>query len=66
MNPRNVGRVEEADAIAEVTGPCGDTMEISLRRVDFKVVDTKLWTNGCNASIACGSVTTGLIKGTRI
>jgi nitrogen fixation NifU-like protein len=66
MNPQNVGRVEEADAIAKVTGPCGDTMEISLKIVDFKVVDAKFWTNGCGASIACGSVTTDLIKGTRI
>ena len=31
MNPRNVGRMKDANGYARVTGSCGDTMEISLR-----------------------------------
>lgn len=62
MNPRNVGRIKDADGYARVTGPCGDTMEISLRMKRGKVVDAKFWTDGCGTSIACGSVATELIK----
>jgi len=63
MNPQNVGRIKDADGYARVTGPCGDTMEISLRVRKRKVLDAKFWTDGCGTSIACGSVATGLIKG---
>lgn len=63
LTPRNVGRIEEAEAFARVTGPCGDTMEISLRIRAGKVVDAAFWTDGCGSSVACGSVTTELVKG---
>ena len=63
MRPRNVGRIEDADGFASVTGPCGDTMEISLRVRGERVVDAAFWTNGCGTSIACGSVVTELVKG---
>jgi nitrogen fixation NifU-like protein len=66
MNPRNVGRIEEATGIARITGPCGDTMEISLKIHKGEILDAKFWTDGCGASIACGSVTTELIKGRHI
>lgn len=66
MNPRNVGRVEEADGIARITGSCGDTVEISLKIKDCKIVDAKFLTDGCGASIACGSITTDLIRGLQV
>lgn len=66
MNPRNVGHLEEADGIARITGSCSDTMEISLKIKDCKIVDAKFWTDGCGASIACGSVTTDLIRGKQV
>ena len=66
MNPQNFGRVEEADGIARITGSCGDTMEISLKIKDCKIVDVKFWTDGCGVSIACGSVTTDLIRGKQV
>ena len=31
MNPRNMGRLKDADGWARYTGPCGDTMEMYLR-----------------------------------
>ena len=30
-DPRNIGRIEDPDSRASVTGPCGDTMEFTLR-----------------------------------
>jgi nitrogen fixation NifU-like protein len=36
MNPRNVGRLREPDGLAKITGPCGDTIEISQ---DFRWED---------------------------
>lgn len=63
MNPRNVGRIKDADGYARVTGSCGDTIEISLKMKKGKVVDAKFWTDGCGTSIACGGIATELIKG---
>lgn len=66
LNPRNVGHIKDAEAFGKVTGPCGDTMEISLRIRADKVVDAAFWTDGCGTSIACGSVTTELVKGNSV
>lgn len=66
MNPRNVGRMEEADGSARITGPCEDTMEIYLKIKGGKIVNAMFWTDGCGSSIACGSVATELIKGQSI
>ena len=62
MNPRNVGRTKNANGYARVTGPCGDTIEISLKIKIGKIVDAKFWTDGCGTSIACGSMVTELVK----
>ena len=66
MNPRNVGSIPNADGVARVTGPCGDTMEIWLKAKDGKLSDVAFWTDGCGSSIACGSVLTELISGRSI
>ena len=63
LRPRNVGRIKDAEGFARVTGPCGDTIEISLRIKAEKVVDAAFWTDGCGSSAACGSATTELVKG---
>ena len=62
-NPKNVGRIEDADCFGRVTGPCGDTMEIYMRVIDGKIEDCKFLTDGCGATIACGSVLTEMLKG---
>jgi len=66
MRPRNVGRIENADSFARITGPCGDTMEIYLKVDGERVADAKFWTDGCGTTIACGSVVTELVKGKTI
>jgi nitrogen fixation NifU-like protein len=66
MNLRNMGRLEKSDGLAKITGPCGDTMEISLKISCGRISDARFWTDGCGSSIACGSVITELIKGKSI
>ncbi len=65
-NPSNFGVIENPDALGEVKGPCGDTMKISLRIEDRKIRDACFWTDGCGATIACGSMLTKMIKGKTI
>ena len=61
--PSNFGMIENPDTLGEVKGPCGDTMKISLRIEDRKIRDACFWTDGCGATIACGSMLTKMIKG---
>ncbi len=63
QNPKNVGKMENADAHSSVLGPCGDTMEFWLRIKDKKVENATFWTDGCGSSIVCGSMTTELVIG---
>ena len=65
-NPSNFGVIENPDAFGEVKGPCEDTMKISLRIEDSKIRDARFWTDGCGATIACGSMLTKMIKGKTI
>ena len=67
MNPRNMGEIENADAIGEVGNPaCGDVMKLFLKIEDNIIVDVKFKTFGCGAAIASSSMTTELIKGKTI
>jgi len=63
LNPRNLGEVHAPDGFGRITGPCGDTMEISLKVRDGRVMNTSFWTDGCGPSIASGSMVTELAKG---
>ncbi len=62
-NPNNFGVIGNPDAFGEIKGPCGDTMKISLRIEDGKIINACFWTDGCGASIACGSMLTKMITG---
>jgi nitrogen fixation NifU-like protein len=67
MNPRNMGEIEDADAVGEVGNPsCGDVMKLYLKIEGDKIVDVKFKTFGCGAAIASSSVTTEMIKGKTI
>ena len=65
-NPRNVGSISDADGFAAITGPCGDTMEIWLSIINDKVEKITFWTDGCDTTIACGSIATELVKGKEV
>ena len=41
-------------------------MEISLKIENDEIMKVKFWTDGCGASIACGSVTTDLVRGKKV
>jgi nitrogen fixation NifU-like protein len=63
-NPRNVGELEEPDAVGTVGNPvCGDMMELSLKVEDHRIEDIKFRTFGCASAIATTSMLTELVKG---
>ena len=62
-DPRNLGRMREANGHACITGPCGDTMEIWVLVEAGRVDRATFMTDGCGPTIACGSMTTELATG---
>ncbi len=62
MEPKNIGDMEKADAYVAVLGSCGDSMELWLKVADGKITNATFLTDGCGATIACGSMMTELIK----
>ncbi len=62
-NPSNFGVLDDPDAVGKIKGPCGDTMKISLKIEKLKIKQAFFWTDGCGATIACGSILTKIIKG---
>ena len=66
-SPRNVGALENANAIGQVGNPkCGDVMKIYMRIENDTIVDVRFKTFGCGAAIATSSISTELIKGKTI
>lgn len=63
-NPRNVGKIDDADGIGEVgNARCGDIMKIYIKVADGIITDVKFNTFGCGSAIASSSMATELIKG---
>ena len=64
LNPRNVGVIEDADAVGEVgNARCGDIMKMYLKIENDVIEDVKFETFGCASAIASSSMATELIKG---
>ena len=64
QNPRNVGKLDDADGIGEVgNAKCGDIMRMYIKVKDGIITDCKLNTFGCGSAIATSSMATELIKG---
>ena len=66
LNPRNIGKMQNPDGHANITGVCGDTVEMYLAIKDGKIDDIKFMTDGCGATIACASYITRTVKGKSI
>jgi nitrogen fixation NifU-like protein len=66
-NPRNMGEISDADAVADVGNPaCGDMMRLYIKVEDGRIVDVKFKTFGCGAAIAASSMLTEIVKGKTI
>lgn len=64
LNPRNKGRLKDADAVGRVGNPvCGDVMHIYIKVKDNRIVDIGWETMGCAAAIATSSMLSELAKG---
>ena len=66
-NPRNVGKMDDADGVGEVgNAKCGDIMKIYIKVEDNIITDVKFNTFGCGSAIASSSMATEMIKGRSI
>lgn len=66
-NPRNVGLIEDADAVGEVgNSVCGDIIRLYIKVEDNIIKDVKFKTFGCGAAIATSSMVTELVKGKKL
>ena len=67
QNPRNVGKMEDADGIGEVgNAKCGDIMKMYIKVEQGIITDVKFNTFGCGSAIATSSIATEMIKGKKI
>ena len=66
-NPRNVGKLDDADGVGEVgNAKCGDIMKMYIKVTDGKLSDVKVNTFGCGSAIATSSIATEMIMGKSI
>lgn len=64
-NPRNVGDLDDADAVALVREPrCGDILRLAARVRDGRITEVRFKASGCAAAVAVGSRLTQLLTGT--
>ena len=62
-NPSNLGRMVEPDVRGMVRGWCGDTMEFYLRLDGERITEATFMTDGCGATVACGSMLAKMARG---
>ena len=63
-NPRNVGKMPDADGIGEVgNAKCGDIMRMYIKVDNGIISGVKFNTFGCGSAIASSSMATEMIKG---
>ncbi|NCE65910.1 Fe-S cluster assembly scaffold protein NifU [Pseudoflavonifractor sp. 524-17] len=64
QNPRNLGKMEDADGIGQVgNAKCGDIMKMYIKVSGGIITDVTFNTFGCGSAIAASSMATELIKG---
>jgi nitrogen fixation NifU-like protein len=63
LRPRYMGAMDHPDGYGQVTGSCGDRMEIFLRFEEDTVKEATFRTDGCGSSLVCGSFAAELALG---
>jgi nitrogen fixation NifU-like protein len=67
QNPRCVGEIADAHAVAEVSNPvCGDVMKLWVKVDGGQIQDARFKAQGCSAAIATSSYATEMLIGMRI
>ena len=63
LSKENLGILEGANQVTDITGPCGDTMKVSLNIDGNSIKDAKIQVLGCPGAVASGCAVIGLAKG---
>lgn len=65
QKPRNRGKLDESDGlIVHLNNPtCGDSISLSLKVAEGKVLDAKFLGEGCSISMSSASMMTDAVKG---
>jgi nitrogen fixation NifU-like protein len=67
QNPRCVGEIADAHAVAQVSNPvCGDVMKLWVKVEAGRIQEAKFKAQGCSAAIATSSYATEMLIGMSI
>ncbi len=58
-----MGRINDPTSAACITGPCGETMELYLVIARDQIERVMYYTDGCEATKACGAMVARLSEG---
>ncbi len=65
-NPRNFDVLKDSDAYVSYDGECGDLMQMWVKVKEDVITDISFCSDGCEITIAVGSMLTELVKGKEI
>ena len=63
LEKENIGILEGADQITDLTGPCGDSMKISLSIDRGRIEDARIQVLGCPGAVASACALVNIAKG---